>query len=55
MGFYSGRARPIEVFKLVPDAPRLELKSHAQVRTQARMQAGKRAHVLLITMALKQN
>ena len=33
MGFYSGRARPIEVFKLVPDAPRMELRSHAQVRT----------------------
>ena len=53
MGFYSGRARPIEVFKLVPDAPRLELRSHAQVRTQARTQAS--ARVLLITMALKQN
>ena len=53
LGFYSGRARPIEVFKLVSNAPRLELRSHAQVRTQARTQAS--AHVLLITMALKQN
>ena len=30
LGFYSGRARPIEVFKLVSDAPRLELRSHAR-------------------------
>ena len=33
---------------------RLELRSHVQVRTPARTHTGKRAHVLLITMALKQ-
>ena len=44
LGFYSGRARPIEVFKLVSDAPRLELRSHAQVRTQARTQASARTY-----------
>ena len=32
LGFYSGRARPIEVFKLVSDAPRLELRQ-ARART----------------------
>ena len=42
MGFYSGRARLVEVFKLELDAPRLELSSHAQVRTQARTQASAR-------------
>ena len=40
----SGLARPIEVFKLVPDAPRLELRSHAQVRTQVRTQARARTY-----------
>ena len=44
LGFYSGRARPIEVFKLVSDAPRLELRSHAQVHTQARTQANARTY-----------
>ena len=44
LGFYSGRARPIEVFKLVSDAPRLELRSHAQVRRQARTQASARTY-----------
>ena len=44
LGFYSGRARPIEVLKLVSDAPRLELRSHAQVRTQARTQASARTY-----------
>ena len=44
LGFYSGRARPIEVFKLVSDSPRLELRSHAQVRTQARTQASARTY-----------
>ena len=33
---------------------RLELRSHVQIRTYARTHTGKRAHVLLITMALKQ-
>ena len=33
---------------------RLELRSHVQIRTYARMHTGKRAHVFLITMALKQ-
>ena len=33
---------------------RLELRSHVQVRTHARAHTGKRVHVLLITMALKQ-
>ena len=33
---------------------RLELISHLQVRTHACTHTGKRAHVLLITMALKQ-
>ena len=33
---------------------RLDLSSHVQIRTYARMHTGKRAHVLLITMALKQ-
>ena len=33
---------------------RLEIRSHAQVRTYARTHTGKRAHLLLITMALKQ-
>ena len=44
LGFYSGRARRIEVFKLVSDASRLELRSHAQVRTQARTQASARTY-----------
>ena len=33
---------------------RLELRSHVHVRTHARTHTGKRAHVFLITMALKQ-
>ena len=33
---------------------RLEIRSLVQVRTYARTHTGKRAHVLLITMALKQ-
>ena len=33
---------------------RFELRSHVQVRTHTRTHTGKRAHVLLITMALKQ-
>ena len=44
LGFYSGRARPIEVFNLVSDAPRLKLRSHAQVRRQARTQATARTY-----------
>ena len=33
----------------------LELRLHVQVRTHARTHTGKRAHVLLITMSLKQS
>ena len=33
---------------------RLELRSHVQIRTHTRTHTGKHAHVLLITMALKQ-
>ena len=33
---------------------RLELRSHVQVHTYAHTHKGKRAHVLLITMTLKQ-
>ena len=40
--------RPTKVFKLVPGASRLELRSHAQVRTHAR------ARELLIAMLVKQ-
>ena len=50
MGFYSGRARPTEVFKLV-------LSLGAQITrtgTYARTHTGERAHVLLTTIALKQ-
>ena len=45
-GFHSraGATYRTEVFKLVPDAPRLELRSHAR----------KHAHVLLIAMTVKQ-
>ena len=50
VGFYSRRARPTEVFKLV-------FSLGAQITrtgTYTRTHTGKRAHVLLITMALKQ-
>ena len=51
VGFYSRRARPTEVFKLMLS---LGAHVHVQVRTHARTHTGKCEHVLLITMALKQ-
>ena len=52
-GFYSKRARPTEVFKLVLSLGAQITRTGTYARTHARTQA-KRAHVLLITMALKQ-
>ena len=43
-----------DIMKSLNWCSRLELRSHVQVCTYARTHTGKRAHVLLITMELKQ-
>ena len=50
VGFYFGRAWPTEVFKFVLSLGALITRTG----TYARTHTGKRVHVLLITMALKQ-
>ena len=44
----------IDLLKSLNWCSRLELRSHVQVCKHARTHTDKRAHVLLITMALKQ-